>query len=176
MFGFGLLTCWIIYVILVGFFVIGTYYAKLWGNAVFTYLLKKTSLSVQQNLKPNNTSSSAKKTISRLTNLGLLKNQQKRQYYSGKPCLAIWDKSLSCFPTNEVPLTLNPPNPNNLKYAAHLNKIDTKCDLYKADFNLSSEHLENSSISEQQKSTILLRACDSSDEAFNDLKLGPSFA
>ena len=43
----GLLTYLIMYGILIGFFVLGTYYAKLWGNAVFTYLLKKTSSSVQ---------------------------------------------------------------------------------------------------------------------------------
>ena len=59
MFSLGLLTCLIVYGILIDFFVLGTCYAKLWGNAVFTYLLKKTSSSVQQKLKPNNTSSSA---------------------------------------------------------------------------------------------------------------------
>jgi len=51
MFSLGLLTCLIIYGILTGFFVLGVYYAELWGNAVFTYLLKKASSSVQQKLK-----------------------------------------------------------------------------------------------------------------------------
>jgi len=68
-FSLGFLTCYIIYGILIGFFILGMYYAELWGNAVFTYLLKKTSESVQQKLK--------------LNNLGPLNNQQKRKYSSG---------------------------------------------------------------------------------------------
>jgi len=55
MFGLGLLICWIINGILIVFFILGIYYAKLWSNAVFTYLLKKTSSSVQRKLKPDNT-------------------------------------------------------------------------------------------------------------------------
>jgi hypothetical protein len=57
MFGLGSLTCFIIYGVLVGFFILGTYYAKSWGNAVFTYLLKTTSPSVQQELNSKNTNS-----------------------------------------------------------------------------------------------------------------------
>jgi len=76
-FSLGFLTCYIIYGILIGFFILGMYYAELWGNAVFTYLLKKTSESVQQKLKLNNTSSSDLKKISRLNNLGPLKQPTK---------------------------------------------------------------------------------------------------
>jgi len=112
MFSLGWLTCFITYGILTGFFVLGVYYAKSWGNAVFTYLLKKTSSSVQQKLKPNNTNSSVLKKISRSSNLGSLKNQQKRKYSSGKPCLGLLDKIVSCFATHEVPPTTNPNSPD----------------------------------------------------------------
>ena len=83
MFCLGLLTCLITYGVLTGFFLLGIYCAKLWGNAVFTYLLNKTSPSVQKKLKSKNNSYPANK-FSRLSNPGPLKNHQKRGYSSGK--------------------------------------------------------------------------------------------
>ena len=192
MFSLGLLTCLIIYGILVGFFILGTYYAKLWGNAVFSYLLKKASPSVQQKLKPKNTSPSAIKKISRLSNSGPLKNQYKRRYSSGKSCLGILDKLLFCF-SNEQSLSTT--NSNNLDF--FLNKIDINSESHKDNLKLIAKSLEKSSISAEQKTTILSRASDSSDKAidiinnlndvcskgvpaldktFNSVKFGPSFA
>ena len=66
MFNLRLLTFLITYGVLVGFFLLATYYAKLWGNAVFTYLLKKTSLPVPQEL--NIIHNSAKKPLKNVVN------------------------------------------------------------------------------------------------------------
>jgi len=109
------------------------------GNAVFTYLLKKTSSSVQQKLKLKNTNSSAIKKISRLSNLGLLKNQQKREYSSGKPCLGLLDKILFYFPTHEV---LPTTNLNSLNLEPYLYKLDRKLQLNK-NIILIAHSLEN---------------------------------
>jgi len=146
---------------------------------------------VQKKLKPNNTSSSAIKKI--FSNSGPLKNQQKRQYSSGKSCLGILDK-FSCFPSNEVP---PPTDSDSLNLEVFLNKIDSNSQTHKNNLKLIANFLEKSSISEEQKTTILSRASDSSDKAidivnnledvcskgvsalvkaFNSLKLGPSFA
>jgi len=121
-----------------------------------------------------------------------LKNQQKRPYSSGKPCLGILDKLLFCFPTNEVPSTTNS---NNLDFFLH--KIDINNQSHKDNLKLIAKSLEKSSISAEQQTTILSRASDSSDKAidiinnlgdvcskgvpaldkaFNSLKFGPSFA
>ena len=123
-----------------------------------------------------------------------MKNQQKRQYSSGKSCLGILDKLLFCFPTNEVPSITNP---NSLNLEVFRNKIDSNCQSHKNNLKLIANSLEKSSISEEQKTIILLRASDFSnkaidiinnlddvcskgvpalDKVFNGLKLGPSFA
>ena len=118
MFSLGVLTFFIIYGILMGFFVLGTYYAKLWCNVVFSYLLKNTSPSVQQKFKKPNKS--------KKLNAGPLKDQQKRKYSSGKKCLGLFDKLLFRFPRNEVPSVTNS---NNLDF--FLNKIEINSQSHK---------------------------------------------
>ena len=122
MFVLGVLSFFMVYAILVGFFLLCHYYGKSWGNAVFNYLLKKISPSVQQKLDPS-ISKPTKKNFSKLNKVGNSKTQQKRQYSSSNCRLGILEKLSSfCLPKTNPPATTGSGDLNFF-----LNNIDSVC-------------------------------------------------